>query len=227
MRSSLTISAILLASLSGCLASTVIDPAKRVPSGASDADLVNLCRQPVYLQAHPSYAVALKRRGLDDRCYDNIEIKEKVDIELAEQAKRTADFKIQSAKRADMMNTAPALWSSTQGKLFAKNIDDQCYIAKKWNEPNKKSHKNKRAIKANLGSGGLIARDVDIIFDPESDFGAGMSYNGMLCQGAYIVNKSYYPGLGHTWQMTFEDSNNYIYLEGNGKKQDMRVKSWN
>ena len=123
------------------------------------------------------------------------------------------------------MNTAPASWSKKQRRLFAEYSDDHCYIVQKWAKLNYTA--DKWAIKTSLGNHGLIARDIDLIFDPKADYGTGMGYKEVRCQGGRVVNKSYYPGLGLTWQMTFNDSDDYVYFEGNGKERNMRVKSWN
>ena len=216
---------VLVSFLAGCGGSNVIDTKKPVSSRISDTDLIFHCRKPDFLSAHPSYSRELEKRGLRDRCYDNPKVKEEVDEELEKKAKREAELKAKLAARAELMNTAPASWSNKQRRLFAKYSDDHCYIVQKWAKLNDKN--DKRAIKASLGNKGLIARDIDLIFDPKADYGTGMSYKGVRCQGGRVVNKSYYPGLGHTWQMTFNDSYDYVYLEGNGKERNMRAKSWN
>ena len=71
------------------------------------------------------------------------------------------------------MNTAPASCSNKQRRLFAKYSDDHCYIVQKWAKLNYTAYK--RAIKTSLGNHGLIARDIDLIFDPKAEYGTGMS----------------------------------------------------
>lgn len=74
---------------------------------------------------------------------------------------------------------------------------------------------------------GLNARDVEIILDRKADFGTGMTFAGLECSAAMRLraNKSFYQGLGHRWQVPFGGS--FIYLEGNGTPEGMRVTSWN
>jgi len=74
---------------------------------------------------------------------------------------------------------------------------------------------------------GMTSRDLEIIRQDDADFGTGQSYQGLICSiGNFrAVNKSFIAGR-HSWQVvTF--TNNYIYLEGNGTPETMRVTGWN
>lgn len=73
----------------------------------------------------------------------------------------------------------------------------------------------------------LTSRDVEIITDPQADFGTQMTFRGLECSagGSLSANRSFYQGLGHQWQVKF--GSNFIYLEGDGTPEGMRVTSWN
>lgn len=174
---------------------------------------------------HPTYIEELVSRSIRDRCYDNPKIKNSVDKKIRKREKAEAVITAQLKAKKSLLNTPPSQWSSVQQKLFAKYTGEQCQITKKWAK--KKSSSDKSAIIGSAGTSGLIKRDIELIFDAPGSFGTGMSYKGVVCIGGYIVNKSYYPGLGHTWQMTGKQWTNYLYLDGDGKERNMRVKSWN
>jgi hypothetical protein len=74
---------------------------------------------------------------------------------------------------------------------------------------------------------GLSARDVEIILNPSADYGTRMTFLGLQCSAGrpLEVNKSFYQGIGHNWQVPF--GSGYVYLEGDGTERGMRVTSWN
>lgn len=83
-----------------------------------------------------------------------------------------------------------------------------------------------RAVVAkSLKKRGFKARDIELI--TTGDFGTGMTFAGLKCVAPYIsrINESFYPGIGHQWQVVYGDQ--YVYLEGNGTEAGMRVTSWN
>lgn len=194
-------------------------------SRITNTELLYLCRQPSLTDMHPTYLKELVSRGIRDDCYDNPKIKSSVDKKIRKREKAEAAIIAQLEAKKSLTNTPPSQWSSAQQDLFAKYSGEQCYITKKWAKNKNPSDKN--AIIRSTGNSGLIRRDIEIIFDSPGSFGTGMSYKGVVCIGGYIVNKSYYPGLGHTWQMTGKQWTNYLYLDGDGRERNMRVKSWN
>ena len=175
--------------ISSCGGATKIDMRKPLSSRISDTDLIYYCRKPDFLEAHSSYSRELEKRGLRERCYDNPKVKNEVDAELKKKAKREAELKAKLAARAELMNTAPASWSNEQRRLFAKYSDDHCYIVQKWAKLNDKN--DKRAIKASLGNNGLIARDIDLIFNPQADYGTGLSFKGCVVVGCLALAHKY------------------------------------
>ena len=78
---------------------------------------------------------------------------------------------------------------------------------------------------------GLNRRDIDVLFDTNSDFGTGMSFNGLSCSIRYgrVINRAFYPGIGHQWQYETGSggATQYVYLQGNGEPSGMIVTSWN
>lgn len=80
---------------------------------------------------------------------------------------------------------------------------------------------------AAMRSRGLTARDVEIITNPNADFGTRMTFRGLECSagGPLTANRSFYQGLGHQWQVPL--GRNFVYLEGDGTPEGMRVTSWN
>lgn len=124
----------------------------------------------------------------------------------------------------------PSEWDSNfQTQFENSDLSMKCHWTKATirTQPNlPKQEKNLLFVE--LTKEGLTSRDLDLIFRngiPETRWGTGMSYYGVICIGGFIVNRSFYPGLGHTWQMQVGDS--YLYLEGDGEKNNMRVSSWN
>ncbi len=179
-----------------------------------DNVLKNRCSIPsLYLQMKPEEFSEIKRRGIGKNC---------ITPETYERKK--AEYQKNLQTKAELSSKRPSDWSSDARKRFrALNWRGQCNHIKKFEDTD--NTKEFRVLASNLGSSGLLRRDVELIVDSDADFGTSMSYFGMKCQGAHTVNTSFYPGLGHTWQMQLGDS--YVYLEGNGKENGMRVKSWN
>jgi hypothetical protein len=77
------------------------------------------------------------------------------------------------------------------------------------------------------------SRDLEILTDPSSNLGTGMSLNGLKCSygsDIRIVSRSFY-GRTHNWQVQLSEdylyTKNFAYLEGNGQEAGMRVVSWN
>lgn len=74
----------------------------------------------------------------------------------------------------------------------------------------------------------LTARDLELLRSRNEDFGTDQSWHGLRCSvpGTRIVNRSFYPGIGHTWQAR-TPGGQFIYLRGDGTTDNMRVHSWN
>ena len=74
---------------------------------------------------------------------------------------------------------------------------------------------------------GLTRRDVEITRDKSVDFGTGQTPKGLFCSLGYEpnVNKSFLGGK-HRWQAVLNDGD-YVYLEGDGTIEGMRVTGWN
>lgn len=75
---------------------------------------------------------------------------------------------------------------------------------------------------------GMTARDIELLQRRSQTFGTGQSWQSLQCSvpSVRIVNRSFYPGLGHTWQ-TRTSGGQFIYLQGDGTEANMRVRSWN
>lgn len=70
----------------------------------------------------------------------------------------------------------------------------------------------------------LPARDVELI--AQRSYGTGMTFNGLRCLSPNgRVNDAFYPGVGHRWQVVY--GSEYVYLEGDGTPEGMRVVAWN
>jgi hypothetical protein len=84
-----------------------------------------------------------------------------------------------------------------------------------------------RMLRAELKRRGLIRRDIEIITDIKSIYGTGMTFTGLSCALLFEpkTNKAFYSGIGHRWQAVTRAG--YVYLEGDGTKPGMRVRSWN
>jgi uncharacterized protein (AIM24 family) len=54
-----------------------------------------------------------------------------------------------------------------------------------------------------------------------------MTFNGLSCALRFEprTNKAFYSGIGHRWQAITGEG--FVYLEGNGTPEGMRIKSWN
>lgn len=75
---------------------------------------------------------------------------------------------------------------------------------------------------------GLRKRDLEILRNPNADIGTGQTLLGLHCQNpndVSIVNRAYYPGTGHQWQVKVGGS--YVYLEGDNTNAGMAVYAWN
>jgi hypothetical protein len=81
-------------------------------------------------------------------------------------------------------------------------------------------------VRAELTRRGFTKRDADLIL--EGNYGTGQTFKGMTCSLGYSpqVNTAFYPGVGHRWQAVTA-GRSYIYLEGNGTPEGMRVTAWN
>jgi hypothetical protein len=80
---------------------------------------------------------------------------------------------------------------------------------------------------AELRNRGLTGRDVEIISNPKATYGTQMTFNGLSCALRFEprTNKAFYSGIGHRWQAI--TGQGFVYLEGNGTPEGMRIKSWN
>jgi len=74
---------------------------------------------------------------------------------------------------------------------------------------------------------GLTRRDVELIGSIKNIYGTEMTFNGLSCALGFTpkTNKAFYSGIGHRWQAITGEG--YVYLEGNGTPEGMRIKSWN
>lgn len=54
-----------------------------------------------------------------------------------------------------------------------------------------------------------------------------MSYIGLVCAIGHDmqVNKAFYPSVGHRWQAITGEG--YVYLEGDGTPEGMKITAWN
>jgi hypothetical protein len=80
---------------------------------------------------------------------------------------------------------------------------------------------------AELRRRGLTSRDIEIINSGRHIYGTGMSFNGLSCALRFQpkTNKAFYSGVGHRWQAVTGEG--YVYLEGDGTPEGMRIRSWN
>lgn len=87
--------------------------------------------------------------------------------------------------------------------------------------------KDRAILGAELKRRGMTARDRELILDPDVTYGTGMTYRGLECAagGTLSPNTAYYAGVGHRWQVPF--GSGFVYLEGNGTPEGMRVTAWN
>lgn len=83
-----------------------------------------------------------------------------------------------------------------------------------------------------LARRGFSSRDAELIARQGTNWGTGMSYRGLKCTngrwdgGFDSVNKAFYPGLGHQWQVDMGNFD-FVYLKGDGTDGGMRVHAWN
>ena len=73
----------------------------------------------------------------------------------------------------------------------------------------------------------LTSRDIELM---ESDsWGTGQSLLGLTCVLGYLpqINRAFYLGVGHQWQVVTNNNRSFIYLQGDGTETGMRVTSWN
>ena len=203
--------------VASCGGSYLDDPIEEWP----DHFLEGRCSNPHgYAMMTSEEFAEIKKRGIGKSCLTAETYKKA----LKAQQEALALKKRNEALLSEMSSKLPSSWSTSARKKFrSMDWDDQCKYV--MNLEYSGDFKSAGVLKQNLGSSGIIRRDVDIIVDPEARFGTGMSYYGVQCAGGRIVNTSYYPGLGHTWQMKLGGS--YLYLEGNGRDSSMRVRSWN
>ena len=84
-----------------------------------------------------------------------------------------------------------------------------------------------KMLVAELRNRGLTGRDVEIISNPKATYGTQMTFNGLSCalRSEPRTNKAFYSGIGHRWQAI--TGQGFVYLEGNGTPEGMRIKSWN
>jgi hypothetical protein len=91
-----------------------------------------------------------------------------------------------------------------------------------------------RLLEGELRLRGLSLRDIDLIRNRSGTIGTGQSWQGLSCSqpgtmgrsaDVRIINRSFYPGVGHTWQVRAYRT--YVYLRGDGTEKNMRVHSWN
>lgn len=76
---------------------------------------------------------------------------------------------------------------------------------------------------------GMNARDLEMIRERSRTFGTGQTFLGLSCSLGNLtdVNRSFYQGLGHQWQVVVGDHSQFIYLEGDGTLTGMIVTGWN
>lgn len=83
-----------------------------------------------------------------------------------------------------------------------------------------------------LARRGFSARDTELIAKQGTHWGTGMTYRGLKCSngrwdgGFEAVNKAFYPGLGHQWQVDVGNFE-FVYLRGDGTEAGMKVHAWN
>jgi hypothetical protein len=75
---------------------------------------------------------------------------------------------------------------------------------------------------------GMSSRDIELIRPRDQMYGTRQTFAGLTCSLGYIpeVNKSFYRGIGHRWQVVLPGYN-FVYLEGDGTATGMRVTGWN
>ncbi len=100
-----------------------------------------------------------------------------------------------------------------------------CSTIRAWNA--NWTEADRQIIRTELHRRNYLARDIEIITDPKTDWGTGMSYNGLMCSAGSTlqIKKSFDPGVGHRWQVQFGSSD--VYLRGDGKPESMKVYAWN
>jgi hypothetical protein len=124
----------------------------------------------------------------------------------------------------------PAQWTAEQRQVA---VDTHpfgwygiCVIAQDNFGP-KLTEADKRVVAEILHRKGYTARDVELITDGSVVYGTGMTYRGLECAGGgrLFPNRAFYPGTGHQWQVPF--GSGFVYLEGDGTPEGMRVTAWN
>lgn len=122
-------------------------------------------------------------------------------------------------------------WGSAQKDRISAipaigGFNSLCNFAQRKAHPNGLTQAGK-IIEAELRRRGFSSRDREILMNRSATYGTGMSMDGLECAAnqRLRVNDSFYPGLGHTWQVPF--GTNFVYLKGNGERENMKVSSWN
>ena len=83
-----------------------------------------------------------------------------------------------------------------------------------------------------LARRGFSPRDAELIAKQGTHWGTGMTYRGLKCSngrwdgGFESINKAFYPGTGHQWQVDVGNFE-FVYLRGNGTEEGMKVYAWN
>lgn len=131
-------------------------------------------------------------------------------------------------KLRSLGNKTPSSWDEREKDAFWNNEYIQCAHISRIIQDRKYNTKDRAYLKSYLRKSKLNSRDIHFILDTEwGTFGTGMSALGMQCLGYRLINKSYYSGTGHRWQMQISGYSNYVYLRGNGTETGMIVDSWN
>lgn len=75
---------------------------------------------------------------------------------------------------------------------------------------------------------GLSSKDIELMRLHNSSIGEGQTFLGFQCSLGmqYEVNRSFYGGTGHRWQVVL-GLGAYIYFEGDGTPEGMVVVGWN
>ncbi|WP_295450142.1 hypothetical protein [uncultured Pseudophaeobacter sp.] len=132
---------------------------------------------------------------------------------------------------AELYDTRPSQWTE-QELAIARSADnaftDLCRIYDLGAQGSGLGEADFKVLNRTLRHYGLTKRDLEILRDPKADIGTGQTFLGLQCQNindVEIVNRAYYPGTGHQWQVKVGGS--YVYLEGNNTNAGMTVYAWN
>ena len=124
----------------------------------------------------------------------------------------------------------PSEWSAEQMQVISESLTGQiCFSYNRGTAgTGAYSQEDFRILEQELRRRGFSARDIELLQRRGRAFGTGQSWAALQCSvpGVQIVNRSFYPGLGHTWQAR-TPGGQFVYLRGDGNERNMRVHSWN